>query len=256
MPDHDITVKGTYEDRDYLIRCDEDGLWSDGHFDKSSFRVYTGNEMETKLNTDEYTLSFAPYTDDEEDAVFSSQLPKTAGKDYYVKASIKGTNLSQIVFFHIRKATDLRNYELNIEDYWDDEMVPSDVSLTRISSGRGKALDTSKYKIRYVSYDAYEKNDYELKGLKMTAEPPAKPGEYIAIALPAQPGYTGDLVVEFEVKNHKNLSGYWCRSSMYVFGKVADLSLERKKNGAYENYLKVHIILLIRKMMTMALPIH
>lgn len=234
MPDHDITVKGTYEDRDYLIRCDEDGLWSDGHFDKSSFRVYTGNEMETKLSTDEYTLSFAPYTDDEEDAVFSSQLPKTAGKDYYVKASIKGTNLSQIVFFHIRKATDLRNYELNIEDYWDDEMVPSDVSLTRISSGRGKALDTSKYKIRYVSYDAYEKNDYELKGLKMTAEPPAKPGEYIAIALPAQPGYTGDLVVEFEVKNHKNLSGYWCRSSMYVFGKVADLSLERKKNGAYE----------------------
>ena len=114
--------------------------------------------MDIKLDEDEYSLSFAPYTDDEDKAKFSSSLPEKPG-EYYVRATIKSTDSKYMDAFIIRKATDLSNYELNIEDYWDDEVTPEDVTLRRTSSGIGKALNTSKYKIRYASYEDYENDD-------------------------------------------------------------------------------------------------
>lgn len=233
MPDHDITVTGNYYERDYLIRYDEDSLWSDRSFDRSTFSVYTGISMDIKLDEDEYSLSFAQYTDDEDKAKFSSSLPEKPG-EYYVRATIKSTGSKYTDAFIIRKATDLSNYELNIEDYWDDEVTPEDVTLRRTSSGIGKALNTSKYKIRYASYEDYENNDLELGGLKMQAQPPSKPGDYIAVAQPAASGYTGSNITGFAVLDHRDLMRYYCRNALFVSGKSHDLSLVRKKNGRYE----------------------
>lgn len=233
MPDHDITVTGNYYERDYLIRYDEDSLWSDRSFDRSTFSVYTGISMDIKLDEDEYTLSFAPYTDDEEKAKFSSSLPEKPG-EYYVRATIKSTGSKYTDVFIIRKATDLSNYELNIEDYWDDEVTPEDVTLRRTSAGRGKALSTSKYKIRYASYEDYENNDLSLGGLKMQAQPPSKPGDYIAVAQPAASGYTSSTITGFTVLDHRDLMRHYCRNTLFVSGKSHDLSLVRKKNGRYE----------------------
>lgn len=233
MPDHDITVTGNYYERDYLIKYDEDSLWSDRSFDRSTFSVYTGMSLDIKLNEDEYTLSFAPYTDDEDKAKFSSSLPEKPG-EYYVRVTIKSTGSKYTDVFIIRKATDLSNYELSIEDYWDDEVTPEDVTLLRTSAGRGKALSTSKYKIRYASYDDYENNDLSLGGLKMQAQPPSKPGDYIAVAQPAASGYTNSAIAGFAVLDHKDLKRYYGRSSVFVSGKDHDLSLVRKKDGRYD----------------------
>ena len=123
---------------------------------------------------------------------------------------------------------------MNIEDYWDDEVTPEDVTLRRTSSGIGKALSTSKYKRRYASYEDYENNDLELGGLKMQAQPPSKPGDYIAVAQPAASGYTGSTITGFAVLDHRDLMRYYCRNALFVSGKSHDLSLVRKKNGRYE----------------------
>lgn len=233
MPDSDVTVTASYQEYAYEICWDVNAFWNDKTFDASSFDVYKGYDWEEPMSEDEYELSFAKWTENESDAKFSATLKSPAAGEYYVRATMKENGFSVTDTFTIQDAGNLENYFLNMENYWDDES-PSDVCLTRIIGDESEEMPGTAYKVTYASYEDFENNNEEMKGLSATAKVPADPGEYVAIATPAAGNYSGYQMTVFYVHNSKDISEYEFRNDIYISGAQTGLSLWREKSGEYE----------------------